>query len=156
MVRVSWSSVKEEVKEEPTLPLRPKNDLAMPALEIYPFDTTDGLIVKIQPPRDHLDRDLHHVPCDIVLVIDVSGSMGSDAPAPGDASGEQMGLSVLDLTKHAALTILETLGPQDRMGIVTFASEAQVSSQPKPPIHKYLLLTKLADSPEACPNEQVE
>ncbi|KAB5566111.1 hint-domain-containing protein [Coniochaeta sp. 2T2.1] len=125
MVRVPWSSVNEEIKEEPTLPLRPKNDPESPPLEIYPFDTTDGLIVKVQPPRDHPDPNLHHVPCDIVLVIDVSGSMGSDAPAPGDGSGEQMGLSVLDLTKHAAMTIMETLGPQDRMGIVTFASQAQ-------------------------------
>lgn len=125
MVRVSWPS--SNGKEEQTLPLRPQKDPEVPAVEIYPFDSIDGLIIEIQPPSDHPDPNLHHVPCDIVLVIDVSGSMASDAPAPGDG-GEQMGLSVLDLTKHAARTILETLGPQDRLGIVTFASQAKVSS----------------------------
>lgn len=123
MVRVSWPSSGKEGQE---LPLRPKNDPEVPVVEIYPFDSNDGLIVKVQPPKDHPNPTLHHVPCDIVLVIDVSGSMTADAPVPGDG-GERMGLSVLDLTKHAARTILETLGPQDRLGIVTFASEAQVS-----------------------------
>ena len=71
---------------------------------------------------------LSHVPCDIVLVIDVSGSMGADARVPtnpGETS-ERFGLSVLDLVKHAALTILETLDDEDRLGIVTFASKAKV------------------------------
>jgi hypothetical protein len=108
------------------LPLRPKDDRETPTVELYPFDTNDGLIVKVRPPRDHLNARLHHVPCDIVLVIDVSGSMGTDAPVPG-ADSEQLGLSVLDLTKHAARTVLETLGDQDRLGIVTFASQARVS-----------------------------
>ncbi|OIW24674.1 hypothetical protein CONLIGDRAFT_623608 [Coniochaeta ligniaria NRRL 30616] len=121
MVRVSWPS---STKDGHTLPLRPKNDPEVPVVEIYPLDSNDGLIVKVQPPIDHPNPQLHHVPCDIVLVIDVSGSMGTDAPVPGDG-GEQMGLSVLDLTKHAARTILETLGPQDRLGIVTFASQAR-------------------------------
>jgi hypothetical protein len=104
-----------------------KNGRQAPSVEIFPLDTPGGLIVKVQPPRDHANPELHHVPCDIVLVIDVSGSMGSDAPVPGDGK-ERTGLSVLDLTKHAALTILETLGEEDRLGIVTFGSEAKVSS----------------------------
>lgn len=71
---------------------------------------------------------MSHVPCDIVLVIDVSGSMGADAPVPtnpGERS-ERFGLSVLDLVKHAALTILETLDDRDRLGIVTFATKSKV------------------------------
>lgn len=111
----------EEKTRQPLL----QDDLEVPKLEIFPFDTHDGLIVKVQPPRDNPDPDLHHVPCDIVLVVDVSGSMSTDAPVPG-GKGEQMGLSVLDLTKHAARTILETLGPEDRLGMVTFASQARV------------------------------
>jgi len=122
MVRVPWVT---SIKEEETSPKQPKDDAEAPEVTIFPFDSRDGLIVKVQPPRDHADPHLDHVPCDIVLVIDVSGSMSANAPVPGDG-GEQMGLSVLDLTKHAARTILETLGPQDRLGIVTFASEARV------------------------------
>lgn len=90
------------------------------------METAGGLIVKVQPPHNHPNPNLHHVPCDIVLVIDVSGSMSFDAPVPGDGK-ERTGLSVLDLTKHAALTILETMDERDRLGIVTFGSEAKVS-----------------------------
>lgn len=89
------------------------------------METAGGLIVKVQPPHNHPNPNLHHVPCDIVLVIDVSGSMSFDAPVPGDGK-ERTGLSVLDLTKHAALTILETMDERDRLGIVTFGSEAKI------------------------------
>lgn len=54
--------------------------------------------------------------------------MGSEAPVPGGGTGDEpnYGFSVLDLTKHAALTILETLDERDRLGIVTFGSSARV------------------------------
>lgn len=126
MVRVSWPSYRNGGQ---ALPLRPKENPTIPTVDIYPFGSTDGLIVKVQPPIDHPNPKLHHVPCDIVLVIDVSGSMCANAPIPG-AEGEVLGLSVLDLTKHAALTILETLGERDRLGIVTFASDVEVSEHP--------------------------
>lgn len=115
--------------QELTLPTRPKDDSSDTlSLEIHPLESTDGLIVTAQPPKQPSDPKMDHVPCDIVLVIDVSGSMGESAPVPtnpGEAK-EDNGLSVLDLVKHAARTILETLGDGDRLGIVTFHSEARV------------------------------
>ncbi|GKT50037.1 uncharacterized protein ColSpa_10218 [Colletotrichum spaethianum] len=54
--------------------------------------------------------------------------MGANAPVPvnpGEKT-ENYGLSVLDLVKHAARTVLETMGDEDRLGIVTFASKAKV------------------------------
>jgi hypothetical protein len=110
------------------LPSRPKEDASKLDLQIHPLGVHDGLIVKVKPPRDHSNPSIHHVPCDIVLVIDVSGSMGSNAPVPtnpGEAK-EEYGLSVLDLTKHAARTILETLGSEDRLGLVAFDTNATV------------------------------
>lgn len=86
------------------------------------------MIAKIQPPYMPLNTKIAHVPCDIVLVIDVSGSMGLNAPLP-DNSGkktENFGLSVLDLVKHAAKTILSTLDGRDRLGIVTFSETAKI------------------------------
>lgn len=108
--------------------------LADPRVNIHLIASGDGVIVSVVPaekPPQSISAS-GHVPVDIVLVIDVSGSMGSEAPAPaeaGDTSGvrEDFGLSVLDLTKHAARTIMETLNEEDRLAIVTFSNGATVS-----------------------------
>ncbi|KAK3991491.1 hint-domain-containing protein [Cladorrhinum sp. PSN332] len=108
-----------------------------PSVQIHPLEAENGLIVKIEPPKEPQDPSLDHVPCDMVLSIDVSGSMGSEAPVPrkqGEAE-ENYGLSVLDLVKHAAKTILETLDDRDRLGIVTFSSTTTVL-QPLTPVTK--------------------
>lgn len=98
---------------------------------LLPEGMNDGVLVKIQPPMHPANRDLHHVPCDIVLSIDVSYSMISDAPMPKvsgeeDESNEFAGFSTLDLVKHAARTIMETLDSKDRLGIVTFSTNTKV------------------------------
>jgi len=116
--------------KERILPIR--NKLLSPAtehlLQIHPLPSADGLLVKIRPPREPLDTDLTHVPSDIVLVIDVSGSMFGEASVPSESgeTTERNGLSILDLTKHAARTIMETLNDRDRLGIVTFSNDAKV------------------------------
>jgi hypothetical protein len=126
------------------IPIRERNnhdqgengaDNAVPRMgcevSIHPLPTLNGLIVKIIPPTQPVDGHLHHVPSDIVLVIDVSESMGSPAPAPPVEKGqkaEQTGLTVLDLTKHAANTIIETLDNRNRLAIVKFSEECKVSN----------------------------
>ncbi|KAH7175446.1 hint-domain-containing protein [Dactylonectria macrodidyma] len=94
-------------------------------LHLEPVPSKNALIVKIQPPVEPLKK-IAHVPSDIVLVIDVSGSMAMAAPVPGEDPSENTGLSVLDLTKHAARTIIETMNEGDRLGIVTFSGKAKV------------------------------
>lgn len=113
-------------------------------VQLHPFlsqDRKGGLIVKVQPPKEPADPNLHHVPCDIVLSIDVSASMSSAAPAPAAVPGEKeefTGLTALDLVKHAAMTIVETLDERDRLGIITFSNDSKVGltfklqSSPKP------------------------
>ncbi|KAJ0274977.1 hypothetical protein COL940_009030 [Colletotrichum noveboracense] len=118
----AWTtnSTMQAATEEPTS----SDDVA---LSIHPLPTNDGLIAKITPPEAPA-KPIDHVPCDIVLVIDVSGSMGCNAPVPTNPGEktENYGLSVLDLVKHAARTILETMDETDRLGIITFASKAKV------------------------------
>ncbi|KAJ8128203.1 hypothetical protein O1611_g5434 [Lasiodiplodia mahajangana] len=103
-----------------------------PAVTIHPLRSRDGVLVKVQPPIQPRDPNISHIPCDIVLVIDVSISMNDDAPAPvdprlgNDSEQRDFGLTVLDLTKHAARTIVSTLDEGDRLGIVTFSSTAKV------------------------------
>jgi len=114
------------------LGLKKQKQSESPLLRLYPVtsDKDHGVIVKVQPHKKPANRQLH-VPCDLVLSIDVSGSMHAAAPMPsqpGEDSTpmENSGLSVLDLVKHAARTIMETLDSEDRLGIVTFSSYAKV------------------------------
>mgnify|MGYP001206226170 CR=1 FL=1 len=64
-------------------------------------------------------------PVDIVLCLDVSGSMGADAPIKGgDGVSVSHGISVLSLTIAAAKTILKTLNEKDNISIITYSTEA--------------------------------
>lgn len=64
--------------------------------------------------------------CDIVCVIDVSGSMGNEASIKNESGDvEQFGLSVLDLVKHAVRMIINNLGDNDRLSLVQFDSKAE-------------------------------
>lgn len=123
------------------------------ALKIQPLPDKDGVIVTVQPPKAPENEKLSHVPCDIALVIDVSGSMGIDAPAPGE--NERTGLSVLDLVKHACRTILSTMTKEDRLAVVTFSNRAKVL-QPLTEMtdaNKETAKTKIeAMEPETCTN----
>ncbi|KAM0351863.1 hypothetical protein ACHAPU_002376 [Fusarium lateritium] len=123
----SRSNIKEQDKEpsekEATQPIGSISDQDA-VLRLEPVPHRSGLLVNIQPPKEPSVK-IPHVPCDIVLVIDVSGSMGAAAPVPGE-DGESNGLSVLDLTKHAARTIIESMNENDRLSIVTFASKVKV------------------------------
>lgn len=74
------------------------------------------LVVKMDGP----DMDVRQ-PVDIALCIDVSGSMGTDAPVKGnDGSSTSYGISVLAITVAAAKTILRTLNEKDNITIVTY------------------------------------
>ena len=74
-------------------------------------------------PEDVLTQ---RTPSDIALVIDVSGSMGSNATIQAaDGSHESNGLSILDIVKHAARTVIETLDSYDRIAIITYSTTAE-------------------------------
>lgn len=65
-------------------------------------------------------------PTDIVCVIDVSGSMGINATVQNSAGGlESNNLSILDIVKHAVKTIIATLQPCDRLGLVSYSTQAK-------------------------------
>lgn len=89
---------------------------------------TNEVLLSVIPPKLP-DSNLKHTPCDVVLVIDVSGSMNAEAELP-DQTGmdkkESSGLSILDLVKHAAKTIIEKLNKNDRLAIITFSNNAKV------------------------------
>ncbi|TRX94246.1 hypothetical protein FHL15_004713 [Xylaria flabelliformis] len=122
-----YRSEEEDLDAESIATVDPDED--EPVVTIHPIARKDGVLVKVQPPIQPSNPTIDHVPCDIVLVIDISASMDEDAPAPAEEEGgesENFGLSVLDLTKHAARTIVSTLNEGDRLGIVTFDYDATI------------------------------
>ena len=86
-----------------------------------PGDQASVLHVSIRP----LDDGAARTPVNLTLVIDVSGSMGSVAKIQtADGTYESDGLSLLDIVKHAARTVIATLGDSDRLAIVAYSSQA--------------------------------
>lgn len=66
-------------------------------------------------------------PSDICCVVDVSGSMDTEATMKGaDGSTESHGLSILDIVKHALKTIVAGLSDNDRFALVKYSDNAQV------------------------------
>ncbi len=65
-------------------------------------------------------------PTDVVVTIDVSGSMGTDASITVNGTAERDGLSQLDIVVHAVKTIIATLSEKDRLCIVTYHTQAKL------------------------------
>jgi Mg-chelatase subunit ChlD len=81
-------------------------------------DTVE-VMASIQPMNSTDTRQ----PLDICCVIDVSGSMGTNASAQGV---EDAGLSVLDIVKHAVRTVFSCLNENDRLSLVSYSNTALV------------------------------
>jgi len=75
----------------------------------------------------HMPDERTRVPVDMCCVIDISGSMGQSAtPANEESSAAQdMGLSVLDIVKHAVKAVMGVLEDSDRMSLVAFDDKAE-------------------------------
>ena len=68
-----------------------------------------------------------------ILGIDTSGSMFSEAKTKTDiSSSESTGLSMLDIVKYAGKTVVDSLGPYDRLSIIDYNSTATVRMAYKP------------------------
>lgn len=96
-----------------------------PSLSIYgskPEDKNEAtFLVTIQPP---IGTD--PTPVDICCVVDVSGSMGTEATMQNQqGSKESHGLSLLDIVKHAVKTVINVLQPGDRLSIVSYSTNAK-------------------------------
>jgi hypothetical protein len=87
----------------------------------------DGLIVKVVPPAEPVANETYSL-MELVLLIDVSASMNDLAPVPPGGEGEeseQKGFTVLDLTKHAACTLVKSLNEHDTLCVVTFSTNCK-------------------------------
>lgn len=86
--------------------------------------TDAGIPVMIEIARASRTRG-SRTPTDICCVVDVSGSMGSEAMLKAE-SGEMSGhgLSVLDVVKHALKSFIHTLAEGDRLALVSYSTDA--------------------------------
>lgn len=70
---------------------------------------------------------LKRSPADICCVVDISGSMGTEASVKtGTGKEEKHGLSLLDIVKHAVKTVVHSLEAKDRFSLVVFSTTARV------------------------------
>jgi hypothetical protein len=103
--------------------VEPSNSLVDISLSANP--QSHRLLISLIPPKQptRLVNDSKRAPLDICCVIDVSESMSSDAPIPGDpgtgGKAEATGLTVLDVVKHSLRTIIATMkdGKSDQFAI---------------------------------------
>lgn len=65
---------------------------------------------------------------DVCVVVDVSGSMQQEATIKTERARdvEAQPLSVLDIVKHAVKTLVHTMQPGDRLGIVAYSDDAKI------------------------------
>ena len=79
--------------------------------------------IQIQAYMPH-NTPLSTTGSDYIISIDTSGSMENISWVKLHDGGK-MGITRLDLVKHLVKTILAMLGPEDRMALVAFSSEAR-------------------------------
>jgi len=89
---------------------------------------TVDVIVRITPPAPPGDGERERVPINLALVIDRSGSM----------QGEKM-----DLTRKAAALAIKSLSQEDRISLVTFASDVETVVASTPVVDKQRLLRRV-------------
>ena len=86
----------------------------------HPQENKENLFMVSIKPKDSENRP----PCDICCVVDVSGSMGSEAKTKNDKGDvESHGLTLLDIVKHAVKTVVMCLEANDRMSLVVYDTQ---------------------------------
>lgn len=89
-------------------------------VKIAQTDTQTNL--EIEAPKSNLTRVQ---PTDIILTIDVSGSMDTDVEVNTGDQIERNGFTRLDIVKYASQTVIASLSENDRLGIYLFTNRAR-------------------------------
>lgn len=107
---------------KPSLQAQQNDHFDKISIKSFVDSSESELMVSINMP-EHEKRQ----PIDVLLCIDISGSMASDATLKS-STGENIshGISVLSLTICATKTILHSLQEQDTISIVTYSTQSQI------------------------------
>ena len=80
-----------------------------------------SLFVRLKAEEQSLRK-----PSVFIFVLDVSGSMNTEASTPNPQTGESDGFTRLDLVKHSVRTVIEVLTDSDSICLITFSDDAKV------------------------------
>jgi Mg-chelatase subunit ChlD len=86
------------------------------------FQTTTRTNLEVEAPKSTTTRVQ---PTDIILTIDVSGSMDTDVEVNTGDHIERNGFTRLDIVKYASQTVISSLSDNDRLGIYLFTNRAR-------------------------------
>lgn len=112
----------KSVLEESTKHLIPSINFTTRHFQSKKDDNITNLMVTIKA-SDPLTRPPAHICC----TIDTSGSMGRDATIKNESGmTENDGLSLLDIVKHGVRTIIENLGENDYISIISYSNNAKI------------------------------
>merc|ERR1719233_2145575 len=98
-------------------------NLPLLSLRCDKYNSTDKdevAYIQIKPDMTQMEK-LDQDPLHVLLVIDVSGSMGTNVTT---ADNENDGFTILDIVKHAASTIVESLNGNHHVTLISFSSNA--------------------------------
>lgn len=91
------------------------------------FYNKETNILTLSAKDDGVSRDPVHICC----VVDISGSMGTEAVVQNEQGNkESTGLTVLSLVGYSIRTVVKSMKPDDLISIVTFSSESKIILQP--------------------------
>jgi hypothetical protein len=97
-------------------------DIATENVSIITRNTFNEVLIKLQTPKG-----VERTPVDICCVVDISYSMSDEAVIQNKGGDKESdGFNILDIVKHAIVTILSTLSDKDSLSIVTFSNNAEV------------------------------
>jgi hypothetical protein len=90
--------------------------------KVYSTENSEYQLLEVTAPQD-----AEPMPMAVILTIDVSGSMDERVYVKGEDGKEKSdGLTKLDLVKHAAVTIIQTLRDSDQLGLVVYANKGEI------------------------------
>jgi Mg-chelatase subunit ChlD len=86
----------------------------------------DHLLVNVSvvPPKE--PKSGKRKPCAIICILDISGSMDTEASQADPNDKEAHGFSRLDLVKHSVNTVINSLSEGDYLALVPFSDTASV------------------------------